>query len=1122
MNTTDRVLIIPRQLLLLVVFTVLLSPLHGHAVPAWPGVVEMQQPDGATFRMRLHGDEFFSWHETEDGYLIMRDPADETWKYAVAPDAKSAPEMLPDAAVGVVSPEALDLEPHTMRGSDFLRARVRDSHEKRATTQKGMDPSSQPPPVHIPVAGTTRVHNVVILAAFNDHWDTVNDTVMSSKGRVNVAEYDALFNEDNYTTGNAVGSVREYYREVSYGRLTVESLVTQWVRLPENEAYYGANDGPNNTDVRPREMTAHAVEAAYAAGFDFSWGDSDGDGWVDCLTIIHSGHGEEIPGNPSTSIWSHQWEMQDVVIKDGVRMKRYHTAPALRGSTSSTGIIRIGVICHEMGHFFGLPDLYDYSGKTLGVGNWCIMAYGTWNGGDGRRPAHFSAWSKYMLGLVQPEIMHSQQNIELPSATTLPPVVHMYRDGMGDREYYLVENRTKHGFDNSQEITSGILIYHIDDKSNNNDLNTWPHPVVKIEEADGNNSLGREPGTLLQPSVVWHSGNGLVGGFRDQTGNETTNAMRYQTDYYKRVDDPAYYSFITLDGFSATGDVMTYNATTLKTTVTTQSSSQPDYVVSWPASANAVRYELQEGAPTVETAFYDNAEDEDAMYANWFIGGGVQRSDAGSRSGNYSYVMQAFDGSRLFATVQSLTLRTPFRLQEDTELAFYYLSQLDSGAGYMRLQISNDGGETWNTVNEYSGQAEPWTQRVYDFTALQAAGMAADDECVIRFVTNFEDIFGFHFFPAYGYALDDIEITGVEIEGYGDWVTLASDIEDTHYAIHDKADGIYAYRVRAFANDTWQGFGGIGTTDVAVDERTVHFETDGTPGATLTGTLTQTVYAGADTTPVTANAPEAHRFVAWTWDGDVYATDNPVIVTDVRADITLVANFERISHTVTYEADGNGAIEGEATQTVFHGEDGTAVEAVPDDGYYFDEWSDGRTDNPRTDENVTDDLTVRASFGRVHHTLSLDKVGEGAIKLHGNVVTLPWEDDSLEAGKTIHLTAEAADGWRFTEWSGDVNSTLRVYEFEMDADYSIIANFTSEQDTTEEGEDSDDPAPQEGEALEGETDPDGEEGENGSADTGAGCCNSNGTVKSVQKMLGDWLLLGLGMAFLLVLAYKPW
>ena len=36
--------------------------------------------------------------------------------------------------------------------------------------------------------------------------------------------------------------------------------------------------------------------------------------------------------------------------------------------------------------------------------------------------------------------------------------------------------------------------------------------------------------------------------------------------------------------------------------------------------------------------------------------------------------------------------------------------------------------------------------------------------------------------------------------------------------------------------------------------------------------------------------------------------------------------------------------------------------AVPDAGYEFVDWSDSSTDNPRTDSNVTADISVTANF----------------------------------------------------------------------------------------------------------------------------------------------------------------
>jgi hypothetical protein len=67
-------------------------------------------------------------------------------------------------------------------------------------------------------------------------------------------------------------------------------------------------------------------------------------------------------------------------------------------------------------------------------------------------------------------------------------------------------------------------------------------------------------------------------------------------------------------------------------------------------------------------------------------------------------------------------------------------------------------------------------------------------------------------------------------------------------------------------------------------------------------------------------------------------------------------------YTLSYTAGDNGIILGESIQTVSHGSNGSSVEAVPDQGYVFIDWSDGLTENPRMDTNVTDDISVTANF----------------------------------------------------------------------------------------------------------------------------------------------------------------
>ncbi|HPT26001.1 MAG TPA: hypothetical protein PLZ95_06245, partial [Bryobacteraceae bacterium] len=78
------------------------------------------------------------------------------------------------------------------------------------------------------VQGVKTIRNIVILACYSDQWDSVAGTVSNICGRVDVGEYSNLFNQVGYTTDSAVGSVRDYYSEVSYGKLTVQSVVTPW------------------------------------------------------------------------------------------------------------------------------------------------------------------------------------------------------------------------------------------------------------------------------------------------------------------------------------------------------------------------------------------------------------------------------------------------------------------------------------------------------------------------------------------------------------------------------------------------------------------------------------------------------------------------------------------------------------------------------------------------------------------------------------------------------------------------------------------------------------------------------------------------------------------------------
>src|SRR5438093_4273334 len=82
---------------------------------------------------------------------------------------------------------------------------------------------------------------------------------------------------------------------------------------------------------------------------------------------------------------------------------------------------------------------------------------------------------------------------------------------------------------------------------------------------------------------------------------------------------------------------------------------------------------------------------------------------------------------------------------------------------------------------------------------------------------------------------------------------------------------------------------------------------------------------------------------------------------NVTANLSVTANFAIDTFTLTYTAGTHGSLTGSSPQTVDYGSNGTAATAVPDLHYHFVNWSDSSTANPRTDMNVTANLTVTAN-----------------------------------------------------------------------------------------------------------------------------------------------------------------
>lgn len=85
-------------------------------------------------------------------------------------------------------------------------------------------------------------------------------------------------------------------------------------------------------------------------------------------------------------------------------------------------------------------------------------------------------------------------------------------------------------------------------------------------------------------------------------------------------------------------------------------------------------------------------------------------------------------------------------------------------------------------------------------------------------------------------------------------------------------------------------------------------------------------------------------------------------VASVQSACSISVSFAIDQYALDYYATAGGHIDGPAHQMVDYGQNGLPVTAVPDTGYQFVQWSDGRTDNPRSDSLVASALAVTAQF----------------------------------------------------------------------------------------------------------------------------------------------------------------
>ncbi len=243
-------------------------------------------------------------------------------------------------------------------------------------------------------------------------------------------------------------SVRDYYQETSYGKFTfTKAGILGWY----------TSHHPLKEFSRDGIVREAFRKAARDRSFSFASYDDNGDGILTddelAILVCTSALSEEKPRGAYHN-WR-LWGTLGVKTWDGMILSGEHSVLQEWQSWM--------VFAHELGHTLQLPDFYDYTRKSQGLGVYSLMGNGNLDGINGH---HFTAWEKIQLGWIEPTVVTEDGWYVIHDSETCPEAFILQDPSHSSDEYFLVENRFRGtSYDNgtSPLPDEGIAIYHIDE-----------------------------------------------------------------------------------------------------------------------------------------------------------------------------------------------------------------------------------------------------------------------------------------------------------------------------------------------------------------------------------------------------------------------------------------------------------------------------------------------------------------------------------------------------------------------------------------------------------------------------------------------------------------------------------
>lgn len=419
----------------------LVLTLNTYANPAFPHVVTYKQSNGKLISYLIYGDEHVSWAKTLDGYMIM--PLDNgDFVYAVMDNQGN---MVPSQIL------ASNTELRNNKEKSFLSKMDKNvfysTDQIKSLSQKRFQRDYLNKAIPLKKFTTNKPKLMVVLVNYADI--AISDE--------NAERFKHQIQDSNYTEYGYTGSVRDYFADQSFGTIDPQFEVFGPITLPHNRVYYAGN----NND-KAWEMARDAVKIIDTMyNVNFAEYDNNSDGTVDLVHIIYAGIGSNSTNQKNSQVWPHMFYFRDQTTLDGRKFYRYACSSELtlrqNGWSYDEEIDGIGAVCHEMGHAFGLPDMYatDYS-KVVTPGSWDVMDVGSYNN-ESKTPPFYSMIERDMIGwgnLV--DLTEGEHRIHPISTNDTAYKIHLNKD-----EYLVFEYRDHDKWD---AFTKGVgmLVWHAD------------------------------------------------------------------------------------------------------------------------------------------------------------------------------------------------------------------------------------------------------------------------------------------------------------------------------------------------------------------------------------------------------------------------------------------------------------------------------------------------------------------------------------------------------------------------------------------------------------------------------------------------------------------------------------